>query len=223
MQEWCIPEVSSSFVYHMEDILDLYAEEYMAAYPVVCFDESPYQLISETRTPIPATPGQLAREDHEYRREGTCNLFLHVEPLRGWRHVAVTARRTAADFAGQMRDLVDIHYPTATLIMVVCDQLNTHTLASLYEVFAPSEARRLIDKLHLRHTPKHGSWLNMAECEFAVLHGQCLDRRIDSVPHVEQAIAAWETARNDAKAMIRWQFTLATARKKLHRLYPSQS
>lgn len=207
----------------MEDILELYAEEYMADYPVVCFDESPVQLISETRTPIAAAPGQPAREDHEYRREGTCNLFMHVEPLRGWRHVDVTERRTAADFASQMRDLVDVHYPEATLITVVMDQLNTHTLASLYEVFPPAEARRLIDKLQIRHTPKHGSWLNMAECEFAVLHGQCLDRRIGDRVTLAHEIHAWEIARNAAQARIRWQFTLATARKKLHRLYPSQS
>lgn len=222
MQEWCIPEVSSAFVYHLEDILELYAEEYMADYPVVCFDESPYQLISETRTPIPATPGQPERVDYEYRREGTCNLFMCMEPLRGWRHVAVTERRTAADFAYQLRDLVDIHYPEATLITVVMDQLNTHTLASLYEVFPPVEARRLVEKLHIRHTPKHGSWLNMAECEFAVLHGQCLDRRLGDIATVARAVNAWETDRNAAKATIRWQFTLAAARKKLHRLYPSK-
>jgi hypothetical protein len=222
VQEWCIPEVSNAFVYHMEDILELYAEEYMPDYPVVCFDESPYQLISETRTPIPAEPGQPERVDYEYRREGTCNLFLHVEPLRGWRHVEVTERRTAADFAFQMRDLVDIHYPSAKLITVVMDQLNTHTLASLYEVFAPTEARRLISKLEIRHTPKHGSWLNMAECEFAVLHSQCLNRRLGTITKVQEEIYAWECARNAAKATIRWQFTLATARKKLRRLYPSQ-
>jgi hypothetical protein len=206
----------------MEDILELYAEEYMANYPVVCFDESPYQLISETRTPIPAAPGQPERIDYEYRREGTCNLFMQLEPLRGWRHVDVTERRTAADFAYQMRDLVDVHYPQATLITVVMDQLNTHTLASLYEVFPPAEARRLIDKLQIRHTPKHGSWLNMAECEFAILHSQCLDRRLGDIATVQQEIAAWEAARNAAQATIHWQFTLATARKKLHRLYPSQ-
>ncbi len=214
--------MSSAFVYHMEDVLDLYAEAYMPAYPVVCFDESPYQLISETRTPIPAAPGQPERSDYEYRREGTCNLFMHVEPLRGWRHVAVTERRTAADFAHQMRDLVDVHYPTATLITVVLDQLNTHTLAALYEVFPPAEARRVVEKLQLRHTPKHGSWLNMAECEFAVLRRQCLDRRLGDIATVAQEVQAWETDRNAAKTMIQWQFTVALARKKLHRLYPSK-
>ncbi len=207
----------------MEDVLELYAEEYMADYPVVCFDESPYQLISETRTPIPAAPGQPARVDHEYRREGTCNLFMLVEPLQGWRHVDVTERRTAADFAAQMQALVDVHYPTATLITVVLDQLNTHTLAALYDVFPPAEARRLVNKLHLRHTPKHGSWLNMAEVEFAVIHGQCLDRRIGDIATAKREIAAWETARNATKTTINWQFTLEKARKKLHRLYPSQS
>jgi hypothetical protein len=206
----------------MEDILELYAEDYMPEYPVVCVDESPYQLISETRTPIPATPGQPERIDYEYRREGTCNLFMHVEPLRGWRHVDVTERRTAVDFAHQLRDLVDVHYPEATLITVVADQLNTHTLASLYEAFPPAEARRLCEKLHIRHTPKHGSWLNMAECEFAVLLGQCLDRRLGDMATVAQEIAAWETDRNAAKATVQWQFTVAKARNKLHRLYPSK-
>jgi hypothetical protein len=207
----------------MEDVLELYAEEYMADYPVVCFDESPYQLISETRTPIPAAPGQPARVDHEYRREGTCNLFMLVEPLRGWRHVDVTERRTTADFAAQMQALVDVHYPDATRITVVLDNLNTHTLASLYEVYAPAEARRIAKKLELRHTPKHGSWLNMAEVEFAVVHGQCLDRRIGSISKLKAELAAWEQERNTAKTMIKWQFTLEKARKKLHRLYPSQS
>jgi DDE superfamily endonuclease len=207
----------------MEDVLELYAEEYQVDYPVVCFDESPYQLISETRVPVPAAPGQPARVDHEYRREGTCNLFMLVEPLRGWRHVDVTERRTTADFAAQMKALVDVHYPDATLITVVLDNLNTHTLAALYEVYLPAEARRIAKKLELRHTPKHGSWLNMAEVEFAVVHGQCLDRRIGSIAMVKQEIAAWETERNAANAMIKWQFTLDKARKKLHRLYPSQS
>ena len=207
----------------MEDILGLYAEEYLPDYPVVCVDESPYQLISETRTPIPAAPGQPERVDYEYRREGTCNLFMHFEPLRGWRHVAVSERRTAVDFAHQLRDLVDVHYPEATLITVVADQLNTHTLGSLYEAFPAAEAHRLCQKLHIRHTPKHGSWLNMAECEFAVLHGQCLDRRLGDRTMVAREIAAWETERNAAQATVRWQFTVAKARKKLHRLYPSHS
>ena len=206
----------------MEDILDLYTEEYMAAYPVVCFDESPYQLISETRPTVEAEPGQVERIDYEYKREGTCNLFLLFQPLQSWRHVTVTARRTRQDFAEQMRDLVDVHFPEATMISVVLDNLNTHTKASLYEAFAPKEAKRIADKLELRYTPKHGSWLNMAECELAVLMGQCLDRRLESEQRVSGEIAAWETARNTAKGTVNWRFTTETARKKLRRLYPSK-
>ena len=186
----------------MEDILDLYAEEYMAAYPVVCFDESPYQLISETRPTVEAEPGQVERIDYEYKREGTCNLFLLFQPLQSWRHVTATTRRTKQDFAEQMRDLVDVHFPEATMISVVLDNLNTHTKASLYEAFAPKEAKRLADKLEFRYTPKHGSWLNMAECELAVLMGQCLDRRLESEQRVRGEIAAWETARNTAKGTV---------------------
>jgi transposase len=207
----------------MEDVLDLYAEEYMAEYPVVCFDESPYQLISETRPSVKAEPGQVERIDYEYKREGGCNLFLLFQPLQGWRHLTVTSQRTKVDFAEQMRALVDVHFPTATLISVVLDNLNTHTKASLYEAFEPKEAKRLADKLEFRYTPKHGSWLNMAECEFAVLMRQCLDRRLASQQIVAYEIAAWEQARNAAKGTVNWRFTTGTARKKLRRLYPSKS
>jgi hypothetical protein len=207
----------------MEDVLDLYEEPYDPAYPVVCFDESPYQLISETRQSLPAEPGQPARIDYEYRREGTCNLFLFFEPAKGWRHVKVTERRTASDWAQCMKDLVDVHYPNATLISVVQDNLNTHTPASLYAAFEPAEARRIVSKIDFRYTPKHGSWLNMAECEYSVLLRQCLDTRIASLEHVQAKVDAWEAARNAATATVQWRFTSAKARTKLKRLYPSNS
>lgn len=206
----------------MEDILDLYAEEYLADYPVVCVDESPFQRISETRPAVAATPGQVERIDFEYKREGTCNLFLLFQPLQGWRHVAVTARRATVDFAEQLRDLVDIHFPHATLISVVLDNLNTHTKAALYAAFPAKEAKRIADKLEFRFTPKHGSWLNMAECEFAVLMRQCLNRRLATQDEVVREIAAWEQARNAAKDTVHWRFTTETARTKLRRLYPSE-
>jgi DDE superfamily endonuclease len=205
----------------MEDVLALYAEPYDPQYPVVCFDESPYQLISEVRQPVPVAPGQPVRYDYEYRREGTCNLFMFVQPLGGWRHVKVTDRRTAQDFAQCMKDLVDSHFPQATLISVVLDNLNTHTPAALYETFTPAEARRLLQKLDFRYTPKHGSWLNMAEIEFAVLSTQCLDRRLSDQATVRRRIGAWEAGRNADKATINWRFTTAKARRKLKRLYPS--
>jgi transposase len=207
----------------MEDVLELYAEPYDPRYPVVCFDESPYQLLSETRQPIPAKPAQPVRYDYEYRREGTCNLFMFFEPLRGWRHVKVTERRTAKDYAQCLKDLVDRYYPQATLISIVQDNLNTHTPAALYEVFEPAEARRLISNLDFRYTPKHGSWLNMAEIEFAVLTSQCLDRRIGERASLERKIAAWESRRNEAQAKVNWRFTTKHARAKLQRLYPSES
>jgi hypothetical protein len=204
----------------MEDILELYAEPYDASYPVVCFDESPYQMVSEVRQPLPPASGQPARYDYEYRREGACNLFLFFQPLAGWRHVEVTARRTAHDFAHCMQALVDEHFPQAELISVVLDNLNTHTPAALYATFPPAKARRLVRKLDFRYTPKHASWLNMAELEFAVLDGQCLDRRLSTSAIVQREAAAWETARNAAKATVQWQFTVAKARTKLRHLYP---
>jgi hypothetical protein len=207
----------------MEDVLDLYAEEVMADYPVVCFDESPYQLRADGRPGEPPAPGRPARQDYEYERTGTCNLFMLFHPGGSWRHVAVTERRTKQDFAHQMRDLVDVHFPQATLISVVLDNLNTHSPASLYATFAPAEAKRILNKLDFRFTPKHGSWLNMAELEFAALQGQCLDRRLDSQAAVEREIAAWEAERNRCKTTVTWRFTTADARTKLARLYPSLS
>jgi hypothetical protein len=195
---WCLPTVSAEFVWRMEDILDLYAEPYDARFPLVCFDERLYQLVSEVRQPLPAAPGYPGRYDYEYRREGTCNLFMCFEPLAGWRHVEVTDRRTAQDFARCMKDLVEVHFPQATVISVVLDNLNTHTPAALYATFAPAEACRILRKLDFHYTPKHGSWLNMAEIELAVVSSQCLDRRLGDRTTVRHAIAAWETARNAA-------------------------
>jgi DDE superfamily endonuclease len=217
---WCIPAVSAEFVWRMEDILDLYAEPYDARFPLVCFDERLYQWVSEVRQPLPVAPGHPLRYDYESRREGTCNLFMGFEPLGGWRHVEVTDRRTAQDFAHCMRDLVDVHFPKATVVSVVLDNLNTHTPAALYATFAPAEACRILRKLDFHYTPKHGSWLNMAEIELAVLSTQCLDQRLGDPATVRRAIAAWETRRNAAKATVNWQFTTAKARRKLKRLYP---
>jgi hypothetical protein len=216
-----IPTVSADFVYHMEDVLDLYAEVEDPKRPRVCFDECPYQLISEVRTVIPAAPGRPERHDYEYKREGSCNLFMLVCPERGWRHVKVTQRRTILDVAHCFKDLVDLHFPEADVIRVVMDNLNTHTLAVLYEVFDPSEARRITRKLELHYTPKHGSWLNMAEIELAVLNGQCLDRRLANIPSVRDEVAAWERRRNEMQATIDWRFTNDAARDKLDRIYPA--
>ena len=205
----------------MEDILDLYAEPYDPRDPVVCVDESPYQLVSEVRQPLPIAPGRSVRYDYEYSREGTCNLCMFLQPLQGWRHSKVTARRTAQDFAYCMQDLVDHHFPKAQVISVVLDNLNTHTPAALYETFAPAEARRIRRKLDFRYTPKHGSWLNMAEIDLAVVTTPCLDQRIPDPVTVGQKIAAWETCRNVAQATGQWQLTIAKARRKLQGLYPA--
>jgi hypothetical protein len=205
----------------MEDVLDLYAAPPDPTRPRVCFDERPVQLIGETRVPLPTAPGQPARFDYEYERKGTANLFVHFCPDRGWRHVDVTERRTKHDFAHQMRALVDEHFPEADVLRVVLDNLNTHTPAALYEAFPPAEARRLASKLEFHYTPKHGSWLNMAELEISVLSRQCLDRRLESLPLLRHEVGAWEAPRNAAEATIHWRFTTADARTKLSRLYPS--
>lgn len=204
----------------MEDVLDLYAEPDDPRYPQVCFDESPVPLTSETRHPLPARSGQPTRYDTEYKREGTANLFLFVQPLRGWRHVNVTQQRTKLDFAQQMRLLVDQYFPTAERIRLVVDNLNTHTPAALYDIFPPAEARRITRKLEFHYTPKHGSWLNMAECELAVLASQCLDRRVPTIDTLREEIAAWQGPRNQYQTKIHWQFSTDLARTKLKRLYP---
>jgi hypothetical protein len=222
-QQWCIPEVSTEFVACMEDVLELYAEPYDAKRPKVNFDESSKQLIAETRQPLSTRPGQPERFDYEYERGGTRNLFLFVEPQAGCRHINVTAQRTMIDFAHQMKWLVDVAYPEAEVIRVVMDNLNTHKAASLYEAFAPEEARRIIKKLEFHYTPKHGSWLNMAEIELSVLQRQCLARRIPDEATLKREIAAWEVQRNKEQATIDWRFSVTDAREKLKRLYPSCS
>jgi hypothetical protein len=214
--------VSAEFVARMEDLLELYAEPLDPAFPVVCFDEQPVQLASEVHTPLPAEPGRPARFDYEYRREGTANVFMMVQPLAGWRRVKVTERRTARDFARCLKELVDDHFPTAALITVVLDNLNTHTSAALYETFGAEEARRIARKLEFRYTPKHGSWLNQAELELSVLTRQCLKRRIPSIHHLRAAVRVWQQQRNEQKARIEWRFTAKDARVKLRRLYPSR-
>ena len=212
--------MSSEYVYHMEDVLDLYHEEYDPENPVVCFDEMPYQMLSETREPLPMEPGVVERQDYEYKREGTCNIFMFFQPLAGWRQVNVTEQRTKVDFAYCMKELVEVKFPNATKIRVVLDNLNTHTLGSLYEAFEPAEAKRLADKLEFRFTPKHGSWLNMAELELSVLSRQCLNRRLGTQELVQSESNAWAESRTEKKSKVDWRFSTQDARKKLSRLYP---
>ena len=207
----------------MEDVLDLYAEPYDPDRPVVCFDETSTQLLADTRPPIPVQPGQPRRQDYEYRRAGTRNIFLTCEPLAGWRHVAIIERRTMEDFAHQMRWLVDEAYPDAPVARVVLDNLNTHRMASLYETFPAAEARRIVRRLEFHHTPKHASWLNMAEIEFSVLTRACLQGRNPDETALQRAINAYEVQRNASKATINWRFNTQDARTKLQRLYPSNS
>ncbi|HEY2358493.1 MAG TPA: IS630 family transposase [Phenylobacterium sp.] len=217
---WCIPKVDGEYVARMEDVLDLYAETPDPDRPVVCFDESPTQLIGEVRAPIAAKPGQLERYDCEYRRNGTVNLFVFLDAHRPWRRVKVTERRANPDFAECMRDLVDLHYPQAPVIRVVMDNLSTHSAGALYDAFPAPEARRILKRLDFHHTPKHASWLNMVEIEIGVLRSQCLDRRIDDKALLIAEIAAWEQRRNAEKAQINWMFTTQKARVKLRKAYP---
>ena len=204
----------------MEDVLEVYHRPYDEKRPLVCLDEASKQLIGETRQPLPAEPGQPERFDYEYERKGTANLFMISEPLLGWRTVQVTERRTAKDLAEVLRWLVEELHEEAEIVVVVMDNLNTHKLASLYEAFPPEQARRIAEKLEIHHTPKHGSWLNMAEIELSVLARQCLDRRIESSEQLCREVEAWELERNEQQVEIKWQFTTADARIKLHRLYP---
>jgi len=217
---WCIAQVDGGYVARMEDVLDLYAEKADPKRPVVCFDESPTQLIGEVRQPVPPAPGQPERYDCEYRRNGTANLFVFLDAHRPWRHVKVTERRTARDFALCMRDLADTHYPEAELIRVVLDNLSTHTAGALYETFPAPEAHRILQRLEFHYTPKHASWLNMVEIEIGVLRGQCLDRRIGERDALIAEIAAWQKQRNASGARIKWKFTTQKARAKLVRAYP---
>ena len=205
----------------MEDVLDVYARPYDPARPVVCLDETSRQLLGEARPPLPAAPGQPARRDPEYARGGVVNLFLVCEPLRGWRQVRVGAQRTRLEWAECVRELVDVHYPAAAAVVLVTDQLNTHSPASLYEAFPPAEAKRLAAKIEIHPTPKHGSWLNVAELELSALQRQCLDRRLGDRGTVERGVAAWASARNAAAATVDWRFTTEDARTKLKRLYPA--
>jgi hypothetical protein len=219
---WVIPpEHDAAFVCAMEDVLEVYHRNYDPARPVVCLDETSKQLVGEARVPVPAAPGRPERIDYEYERRGTANLFMATEPLVGQRTVTVTERRTAVDFARVLRDLADRQYPAADKIVLVLDNLNTHKLASLYEAFAPAEARRLAERFEVHHTPKHGSWLNVAEIELGILGRQCLDRRLGSVEDLKAEVRAWQRKRNGACGTVDWQFTTADARIKLKRLYPS--
>ena len=217
---WCVPQINGEYVARMEDVLDLYAQAPDPKRPVVCLDESPIQLIGEVRQPIPAAPGQVERYDYEYRRNGTLNLFVLLDAHRPWRKVKVTAQRTALDFAQCLRELVEIDFAQAETIRVVMDNLSTHTPGSLYEAFAAAEAHRLLRRLEFHFTPKHASWLNMAEIEIGVLKGQCLDRRIDTRAQLEREILAWQQQRNAAGARVKWMFTTEHARAKMGRAYP---
>ena len=205
----------------MEDVLDVYHRPYDASRPVICLDETSRQLLGEVRPPLAPAPGRPGRSDPEYERGGVANLFLVTEPLRGWRHVRVSDQRTRRDWADCIKEVVDVAYPDAERIVLVMDQLNTHSPASLYEAFSPGEAKRLADKLEIHYTPKHGSWLNMAEIELSVLQRQCLDRRLGDRPTLEREVAAWAAARNATTAAIDWRFTTDDARIKLKRLYPA--
>jgi hypothetical protein len=220
-EQWCLPpEADAEFVCAMEDVLDVYHRPYDPKRPLVCLDEASKQLIGETVQPVPAEPGQPERFDYEYVRNGTANLFMISEPLLGWRAVQVTERRTAKDFAEVIRWLVEEVHPDAEKVVLVLDNLNTHKLASLYEAFPPAQARRLAEKLEIHHTPKHGSWLNVAEIELSVLARQCLDRRLESLAVLRGEVEAWELERNEQQVTVSWQFTTTDARIKLRRLYP---
>jgi hypothetical protein len=215
------PDANAAFVAGMEDVLEVYQRPHDPEYPVVCLDETSKQLVAETRVPIVATPGRPARYDYEYKRNGTANLFMVFAPLEGWRHVEVTDRHTAVDYAQVLKTIADLNFPKAKKITLVQDNLNTHKPASLYEAFPAAEARRLVERFEWHYTPKHGSWLDMAESELSVLSGQCLDRRIADKQTLTEEVAAWEDSRNKKHAKADWQFTTADARVKLKRLYPA--
>ncbi|HEX4591228.1 MAG TPA: IS630 family transposase [Gemmataceae bacterium] len=220
-EQWCLPpEHDAEFVCAMEDVLDVYHRPFDEKRPLIALDESSKQLIGEAVQPVPAGPGQPERFDYEYVRNGTANLFMVSEPLLGWRAVRVTERRTAKDFADVVRWLAEDVHPEAEKLVLVMDNLNTHKPASLYEAFPPDQARRIAERLEIHYTPKHGSWLNVAEIELSVLNRQCLNRRIESGDELRREVGAWEEARNEQQVEVRWQFTTADARVKLRRLYP---
>jgi hypothetical protein len=218
---WCIPpKANAEFVWRMEDVLEVYKRPYDPLYPVVCMDESSKQLVAEVRQPQAAKSKRVRRVDYEYERKGVCNLFMFFEPLRGWRRVWVTEQRRKVEWAACMKELLQTYYPQAPKVILVCDNLNTHTGGALYEAFPAAEARSLCERLEFHPTPKHGSWLNMAETELSVLAGQCLNRRMDSSELVRQEATAWEQQRNNTEAKVRWQFRTEDARIKLEKLYP---
>ena len=224
MKGWIIPPLESSdFVAHMESVLDIYKQRHDPVRPVVCMDESPKQLIKETRIPLKREPGRDAEEDYEYERCGVANIFMVNEPLSGWRHVKITERKTKTDWAGLIKEISDDHYPDAEKIRLVMDNLNTHKPASLYEAFPAHEAKRLWDRFEFIYTPKHGSWLNMAEIELHVLNSQCLNRRIGEMDTLKKEVKAWMQDRNNKEAKINWHFTCDDARVKLKKLYPTIS
>lgn len=214
------PEHNAEFVAHMEDVLEIYHEPYAPPYPVICMDEQPVQLVKETRVPLPAKPGQPESVDYEYERNGTANIFIFTEPLTGWRKVVVSERRTAIDWAKEIQRLLEHDYADSEKVILVCDQLNIHRVASLYEAFSPPTARRLATRLDIHHTPKHGSWLNIAENELSALTRQCLNRRIPDRETLEKETTAWYQQRNQSQKSVDWQFTTADARIRLKRLYP---
>ena len=204
----------------MEDVLDVYQRPSDPAAPVVCMDEQPFQLVKDTRAPLPAVPGRPRRVDYEYERAGTANLFVFTEPKTGWRSVHATARRTKVDWAHEIRHLLTTRYANAPIVVLVLDNLNTHTLGALYEAFPPAEARQLVQRLELHFTPKHGSWLNIAENELSALTTQCLSRRIGTLEELQHEVGAWTTQRNDDQVRVNWRFTIDRARERLHRVYP---
>lgn len=214
------PEQSAEFVVHLEDVLEIYHRPYEPRYPVICLDEQPVQLVKETRIPLPAKPGQPESVDYEYERNGSANIFLFTEPLAGWRQAVVSERRTAVDWAIEIQRLLDEDYGDSTTVILVCDQLNIHKLASLYEAFAPVTARRLVERWQIHYTPKHGSWLNIVENELSALTRQCLERRIPDREALKHETTAWYTQRNQSQKSVDWQFATTDARIRLQRLYP---
>jgi len=214
------PEHAGEYVARMEDVLDLYAQPLDPAAPVVCMDEQPVQLVKDTRPPVPAAPGQPARVDYEYERAGTANIFLFCEPLSGWRQVAATERRTRTDWAHQVRELLEGRYAGVPQVRLVLDNLNTHSLGSLYAAFPPAEARQLAQRLEIHYTPKHGSWLNIAENELSALTRQCLNRRLGSLAELQHEVSAWEVGRNAEQVQVQWRFTIDRARDRLRSVYP---